>query len=99
MQQTQDRAVSPEERRLAIEASVARYPALDEAELKDVLHWFRKEATAYEAAMFASNEALAEPYRRLRDEHLDRLSPREKAAVWIVGALLLSGIAALYIML
>jgi len=104
MQQTQSRAASPEERRpeqrrMAIEASVARYPDLADAELADVLHWFGKEATALDTAMLASNEAIAEPYRRLRADHLDRLGSGEKAVAWIVSALVLGGVAALWFML
>ena len=97
MQQTQDRAASPEERRMAIEASVARYPDLSDAELAGVLHWFRKEATALDAAMLASNDAIAEPYGRLRADHLDRLGSGEKAAAWLVGLLVVGGVAALYL--
>ena len=99
MQQTHNRAASPEQRRIAIEADVARYPDLSDAELAEVLDWFREEATALDTAMVASNEALAEPYRRLRADHLDRLGPGEKAVAWIVGALVLGGIAALWVML
>lgn len=99
MQQTQDRAASPEERRIAIEAAVARYPDLPDAELAEVLHWFGKEATALDTAMLASNEAIAEPYRRLRADHLDRLGAREKVVAWIVSALVLGGVAALWLTL
>ena len=104
MQQTQDRAVSPDERRAesrykAIEHSVAGYPDLSDAELADVLHWFRKEATALDTAMLASNEAIAGPYRRLRADHLDRLSTTEKAVACLVSALVLGGIAALVVLL
>lgn len=99
MQQTQDRAASPEQRRVAIEASVARYPDLAPAELEDVLDWFRKEATAHDTAMLASNERLIAQYQQLRADHLDRLSVKEKAAAWVVGALVVGGIAALYLTL
>ncbi|WP_374407897.1 hypothetical protein [Pelagerythrobacter sp.] len=82
---------------MAIEAMVARYPDLDDSELAEVLGWFGKEATAHEVAMVASNERLAAPYRRLRAEHLDRLSAKEKIAAALVGLLVLGGIAGLYV--
>ena len=96
MQPTQDQASSPDERRIAIEALIARYPDLSKGDLAQVLRWFRKEATAYEVAMLASNEGLAAPYRKLRNEHLDRLTPSEKIAVGLLGTLVLGGLLALF---
>lgn len=62
------------DRRAQIERVLARYPQLPEDQLADVIHWFRKEATALDVAMLASNPDVAEPYRQFRGDHLDRLT-------------------------
>ena len=64
-------------RQAEVREALARYPYLDDAELSDLLHWFRKEASAFEAAKMASEPALARPYQRLKAEHLDRISGAE----------------------
>ena len=65
------------ERRAHIEAELARYPDLPEDQLREVLNWFRREASAYDEAMVASNEAIRPAYIRFRADHLDRFSARE----------------------
>lgn len=66
-----------DERRAEVRDALARYPNINDAELSDLLRWFRKEATALEAAMLASEPGLARSYQRLKAEHLDRLSGAE----------------------
>lgn len=70
MDQPQDGAL----RRREVEAALADYPNLSKDRLADVVRWFRKEASALDVATLASNEAIAEPYRRFRAEHIDPLS-------------------------
>lgn len=94
-----DRAPSPDERRVDVATKLARYPNLPDNEVEDLRHWFHKEATALETAMLASDEQLREPYQQFRNDHLDRLSPRDKAIAWAGGALVLAGIAAMAVML
>lgn len=93
------RAPSPDERRMDVAARLALYPNLPEGEIEDLRHWFHKEATALETAMLASDEQLREPYQRFRKDHLDRLSPRDKAIAWTAGTLLIAAIAAMAVML
>jgi hypothetical protein len=82
----------------AIEATLARYPHLDEGELADLKHWFRREASAFEVASLASKDALREPYRRFRAEHIDRFGLRDLVA-GTIGATLIAGvIAGLYLL-
>jgi hypothetical protein len=66
-----DRAV----RRACIERTLADYPHLDDQAISDVLHWFRKEASALDVALVATNQDIADKYRRFRADHVDRLSP------------------------
>ena len=44
----------------------------------------------------SSNEAIAEPYRRVRADHLDPLRSGEKAGGWLVGLLVVGGVGAPY---
>ena len=87
--ETADRTV----RRSAIERAIAHYPNIPENELQDVLHYFRREATALERATIASNDAVYFQYRKLCSDHyLERLKPWEIAiattsAIALIGAL------------
>lgn len=64
-------------RRAQIEAALADYPHLCEERLADLTTWFRKEASALDVATLASNEAIADAYRRFRAEHIDPLSGKD----------------------
>ncbi|MET0250953.1 MAG: hypothetical protein ABW203_02130 [Novosphingobium sp.] len=79
--------LAPDERCTHIEAAIATYPDLSEEQLDDVLFWLKHEATALEVGLVASNPRLAKQYRRLRADHLDRLTRRDAAqAAAVVGA-------------
>ncbi|MFA7601406.1 MAG: hypothetical protein WCY29_00235 [Novosphingobium sp.] len=92
MTQTQDGTA----RRAVIEAALAEYPDLTSETLADVIAWFRKEASAYDVAMVASNAAIAERYRRFRADHIDRLTIKDlmkgvafAAAIAVIGVLII----------
>lgn len=80
-------------RRAAIERTIAGYPNIPENELQDILHYFRREASALERATIASNDAVYFQYRQLCSDHyLERLRPFEIAlavasATGLIGAL------------
>lgn len=76
MNQSQDSA-GVSARRMQIEAALADYPHVSKDSLGGLLHWFRKEASALDVAMVASNEAIAEPYRRFRADHIDRMTAQD----------------------
>ena len=63
--------------RLHVERVLARYPEIDGEELAALKKWFRKDATAHDVALVASNEAIHTQYLRFRKEHVDRFSPRD----------------------
>lgn len=89
----QDGAASAE-RRAQIERRLADYPNLAEDSLAEVIAWFRNEASALDVAMVASNPEIAEPYRRFRADHIDRLTPKDLLRgilfAAVVGAIVLS---------
>ena len=60
--------------RLRVERLLARYPAIATDELGELLHWFRKEASALDVGMIASDPSVGESYRRFSKDHLDRLT-------------------------
>ena len=61
------------DRRAVVKHALARYPYLDDDELADLLHWFRKEARAGEITVLTADPGVARAYQRLKAEHLDRL--------------------------
>jgi hypothetical protein len=79
---------SPHKRAHA-EAILERYPELGREELAQLLHWYRREASSMDVALLASNDAIREPYRAFRRDHIEPFSLKEK----VVGALLVAGAA------
>lgn len=81
-------------RREQIMTVLGYYPHVNSDELAQLLHWFRKEATATDILQIASDSRLAKPYSKLKADHLDRLSGAElfRAAVMImvIGAAIAS---------
>lgn len=71
-----------EERRNQIVTLLARYPVLDNDELADLLHWFKKEASALDVGLIASDPKLKAPYESLKKDHLDRLNGAD--LFWLV---------------
>ena len=90
MTHSHDGAASAE-RRAHIEATLADYPHLSTERLAELLHWYRKEATALDVALVASNEGIATPYARFRADHIDPLKGRDvlRGAVFVGVVLLL----------
>jgi hypothetical protein len=56
-----------------IKAALADYPHVDAETLAELIHWFRKEASALDVGMIASDLRLSESYRRFKSDHPDRL--------------------------
>ncbi|MFA7597053.1 MAG: hypothetical protein WCY92_11930 [Novosphingobium sp.] len=84
-----------DERRAMIEWLIGRYPALEADELAEVLRYLRKEASAQDVALIASNERIYGPYRQLaRDHRLDRPG----IVGWIATAAMVVAIIACFIL-
>lgn len=83
-------------RRAHAEALLARYPSVSADELTDLLHWFRKEATALEIGLIASDPALADPYRQFSARHIDKLTAVDAIRALIFAAALLAVLALLF---
>jgi len=85
MSYTQDSAAVVAQR-AQIEAALADYPHLNEESLAAVIRWYRKDASAFDVAMLASNEAIAEPYRRFRADHIDPMTGKDVMKGLLVAA-------------
>lgn len=66
-------AVAEGDRRAEVQRALVRYPYIEYDELVDLLHWFRKEASALDVGLLVSEPGLAEPYERFKSEHLNRV--------------------------
>ncbi|MCW1382038.1 hypothetical protein OLX02_04310 [Novosphingobium sp. KCTC 2891] len=81
-------------RRAHVEALLAAYPDVTPPEHGILLQWFRKEASALDVAMMASNPEIARGYRRFREEHIDRFTLADvgKALAFASVVVLLAGL-------
>ncbi|MEW9856658.1 hypothetical protein [Novosphingobium sp. M1R2S20] len=84
---TSSHSASTAQRQARIEAALAQYRHVDSDTLAELLHWFRKEASAWDVGNLASNPHLNAQYQKLKSDHLDRLSGVEIfwAAVVVIG--------------
>jgi hypothetical protein len=71
------------------ETLLARYPGLSPDELDELLRWYRREASAMDSALIASNTSIHDRYRAFRQDHIDTFSWKERiiGTVLAVGAL------------
>lgn len=86
-------ARSSVERRAQIEAMLAKYPQVSEEELGEILHWFRREASAYDVGLVASNSDIYDAYLQFRAKHLDRFSVSDVLVLSTILLLVIAGIA------
>lgn len=95
MENKQYNDVNPDQRRLQIEAALAEYPQLPSDSVDDIIAWFKREATAFEVGILASNSAIYDNYRRFRRDHIDRLTIPEIAGVVGLVTLIVAAAAAI----
>jgi hypothetical protein len=81
------------ERQARIQAALAEYPHVDEQTLAELVHWFRKEASALDAGLIASDPQLAEQYRLFKAMHLDRLKAADLLWMALAAAMVAACVA------
>lgn len=81
-------------RRAHIEAALSRYPHIEPDTLADLLHWFRKEATAIDLGILAADPRLEPRYQAFKADHLDRLHGAN--LFWIAATFLSAAMLALW---
>jgi hypothetical protein len=74
-------------KRKRAERLLARYPGLAPHELEELLRWYRREASAMDSALIASNPTVHDRYRAFRRDHIDAFSWNER----VIGTLLAVG--------
>jgi hypothetical protein len=67
-------AFTADARRAHVEALLSAYPDVTPQEHELLVDWFRKDASALDIGMVASNPAAERGYRRFRAEHIDRFT-------------------------
>ena len=77
MQEMSPNADDGVEKRLRAKALLQAYPALSEEEVQQLLHWFRREASALDIGMLAQNESIREGYAQFRADHVDGFNIRD----------------------
>lgn len=85
---------SPGNRGEEVRALLARYPDLSSTEVADLKRWFRKEASALDVALLATETELAGQYRQFRRDHIDRFELRDLVNAAIFAAMIAAPIAA-----
>ncbi len=71
------------------EAALAQYPHLDAQTLDELVRWFRKEASALDVGMIASNPELDAQYQQFKRDHLGKFGAAD-----LVPAAVIAGVAA-----
>ena len=81
------------DKRTKAEALLRRYPELDRSELAELLHWYRREASAMDVALLASDEGLRRRFDAFHEKHIKPFNWKEKLVTVALG----SGIIALLV--
>jgi len=79
-------AQAADARRAHVEALLSAYPDVTPEEHGLIVTWFRRDATALDVALVASNPAAERGYRAFRAEHVDRFTPRDMARALAIAA-------------
>jgi hypothetical protein len=74
------------ERRARIECLVVRYPELEPGELAELVHWYRREASAMDVALLASEDGVSEPFAAFCRDHVTPYGWRDKAITALLSA-------------
>lgn len=75
-------------RRAHVEALLTAYPDVTPEEHALLITWFKREASALDVALVASNTAAERGYRQFRAEHVDRFTVKEMVRALVFAAVL-----------
>ncbi|MDE8652782.1 hypothetical protein [Novosphingobium album (ex Liu et al. 2023)] len=82
------------QRRREVEQTLSQYPNLEPEKIRDVIHWFKREASAMDVAMVANNLDNRDSYREFRRTHIDKLTPVEIIVATVLMMILIVLLAA-----
>lgn len=74
-------------RRAHVEALLTSYPDVTPQERDLIVNWFRRDASALDVALVASNPAAQRGYRKFRSDHIDRFTMKDMARALIFSAI------------
>ena len=74
-------------RRAHVEALLTSYPDVTPQERELIVNWFKRDASALDVALVASNPAAERGYRQFRAEHIDRFTVKDMARALIFSAI------------
>lgn len=83
---TSNTAHAADARRAHVEALLSAYPDVTPEEHGLIVNWFRRDATALDVALVASNPAAERGYRAFRAEHVDRFTPKDMVRALAIAA-------------
>jgi hypothetical protein len=70
-----------------------RYPQLDRRELAELLDWYRREASAMDVALIASDEKLRGKFDAFHERHLKPFNWKEKLVTAALGSAVIAMLA------
>lgn len=93
MRVKQTESIKSVQRRLEIERNLSQYPALPPDKISDLIHWFKREATAMEVASVARNPAIQSRYLQFHNKHISKMSIGETILVTVFAMVVIVSIA------
>lgn len=76
-------ALDSDQRCAHVKAVLAGYPHVNPEETAFLIRWFRREASAYDVAMIASDPLLDKQYQRFKADHLDKIRAADLARAFL----------------
>jgi hypothetical protein len=70
-----------------------RYPQLDRLELAELLRWYRREASAMDVALVASNDRLRSNFEAFHARHIQPFSWKDKLVTGVLGSAIIALLA------
>jgi hypothetical protein len=70
-----------------------RYPRLDRLELAELLNWYRREASAMDVALIASDERLRGKFEAFHERHIKPFNWKEKLVTAALGSAIIALLA------
>lgn len=67
-----------------MEGLLKSYPNISDEDLRELKHWFAKDASSFEIASIASKDEVEAGYKRFRADHVDKFSALEAIMIGVV---------------
>jgi hypothetical protein len=81
------------DRRLRAEELLLRYPQLDRPEVAELLQWYRREASAMDVALVASNDRVRPHFEAFHARHIQPFGWKDKLITGALGSAIIALLA------